>query len=255
MEKIFENDEILIYSTPSLDIINDSIIEHTLKKLDEYRKIFKKEKLDKFKVTLFDNLEDFRKDHFRIIKRELPEYSRGWIYTCDGSFYCCFDLEELKSNKYNCYFMDHIISTISHELFHNYYRVYYYFYRENRITWFDEGMAQYLSGETASYSDNTWYGVFKRFIDKYKPINNLNDRVNGNFSVSDELIFERTNIFDGYTASLLAIKYLFDTKGEEYVFDLMFDNNRILEEGKDILNRMIEYYNQIYSERPPIKKS
>ena len=253
MEKIFENDELLIYSTPSLDIINDSIIEHTLKKLDEYRSIFKKEKLDKFIVTLYDNREDFREDYRRILNVEPPEYSGGWIDDNNGNIYICMNLEKILLYKDNPIFWDNKIAAVSHELFHNYY--FRYYYGENRITWFDEGMAQYLSGETMSYSDNTWYGVFKKFIDKYKLINNLNDRINGNSSVPDELIFKRTNVFDGYTASLLAIKYLFDTRGPEYVFDLMFENTRILEEGKDILNRMIAYFSQVYSEKPQIKKS
>lgn len=253
MEKIFENSELLIYSTPSLDIINDSIIEHTLKKMDEYRRIFKREKLDKCTIILYDDLEEYRSDARRIRKCEPAEYSRGWFNSRDRVSYCCFDLERLKEGKNNIQYWDNCISSSSHELFHFYYRIYYY--GNHRITWFDEGMAQYLSGETASYSNNTWYNVFKRFIENYKPINNLNDRVNGNSSIPDELIFKRANVFDGYTAGLLAIKYLFDTKGEEYVFDLMFDNTRILEEGEDILDRMITYYKEIYSDKPQIKKS
>ena len=251
MEKIFENDEILIYSTPSLDIINDSIIEHTLKKLDEYRNIFKKEKLEKCTIMLYDNLEEYRSDAVRIRKCEIPDYSRGWFSTRNGVSYCCFELDQLEENKNNIHYWNKKISTSSHELFHYYYRIYYY--GDNRITWFDEGMAQYLSGETMSYTEENWSNTFNKFINGYQTITNLNDRINGNSSVPDELIFYRSNVFDGYVASLLAIKYLFDTKGEEYVFDIMFDNERILEEGKDILNRMIEYYGQVYKEKPQIK--
>jgi len=35
----------------------------------------------------------------------------------------------------------------------------------------------------------------------------------------------------------------------------MFDNNRIREKGKDILNRMTSYFNEVYSEYLQIKKS
>lgn len=253
MDKILENDEILIYSTPQLDIINDSIVDNTLKKLDEYRKIFKREKLKKLKVTLYDDVETFREDYRRITNLEPPSYSRGWIHYKPGNIYICINLEALMKFKDDPLFWDNKVSCVAHEIFHYYYCIYYY--GKNRITWFDEGMAQFLSGETVSYHDREWYELFKCFVDTYKVIDNLNERKNGNSNVPDSLIFKRENVFEGYQASLLAIKFLFDTKGEEKVFDIMFDNGKILEEGKDILDRMIIHYNKVFSDRLQIKRS
>lgn len=253
MSKILDSEEIIIYSTESLDIINDSIVDHTLKKLDEYRKLFRKDRLEKFKVKLYDNLESFQEDYRSIRNVELPEYSRGWINNEDASIYICMNLEALKRFKDNSLFWDKRVSCVGHELFHCYYCLYYY--GSSRITWFDEGMAQYLSGETTSYKEYDWYNLFRNFADKYKNIDNLNERRNGNSHVPDNLIFQRQDVFDGYAASLLAIKYLFETKGACYVLDIMFDNSRIIEEGQNILSRMISYFNRGCQEQPQIKKS
>lgn len=253
MNKIFENEEIVIYSEPSLDIINDSIVDNTIKKLNEYRKIFKKEKLAKLTVKFYDNLETYQEDYRCILSVEPPQYSKGWFDSENGNIYLHMNLEMLSKYKNYPLFWDQQVSCIAHEAFHYYY--YLYYYGEDRITWFDEGMAQYISGEIASYTEYSWYKLFIDFIANYKAIDNLNERENGNSDVPDNLIFRRGNVFDGYAASLLAIKYLFDTKGEDYVFDIMFDNNRIREEGKDILNRMISYFNEVYSEYLQIKKS
>ena len=136
------------------------------------------------------------------------------------------------------------ISSIAHEIFHNLYRKYYY--GIDRITWFDEGLAQYLSGEVANYNENDWCSLFNFYKNNSVYFNNLNDKINGDSKIPDERIFKRKGVFEGYAASLLVIKYLIDVYGEEYLYDLMFDNQRIREVGENILNLIDDYYKNLY---------
>ena len=69
----------------------------------------------------------------------------------------------------------------------------------------------------------------------------------GNSSVSDELIFSRKGVFDGYRMSLLAIKYLDSKYGISYIKELMKDNKRIRELGTTIIDDMIKYYKERFN--------
>lgn len=69
---------------------------------------------------------------------------------------------------------------------------------------------------------------------------NINNRINGNVTVPDEIIFKRAGVFEGYAASLLAVKYMVDNFGEKYVLDLMYDNNKIRSIGETILIKVNE---------------
>ncbi len=63
-----------------------------------------------------------------------------------------------------------------------------------------------------------------------------------NSAVSDKEIFQRKDVFNGYLASVLIIKYLSDSYGEGYLFDLMRDNYKIKEIGSNVLPEMIDYF-------------
>ena len=94
---------------------------------------------------------------------------------------------------------------------------------------------------------------FKKFYSKfkrdYKPITNLNERVQGNLQVPDDMIFSRPGIIDGYTISYLAIRYLAETKGLEYLKEIMGDNKRILEIGENVIEELISYYDEKIASR------
>ena len=121
-----------------------------------------------------------------------------------------------------------------------------YYYKDNRITWFDEGLAQYLSGEFEKYSLDDWKNLFLFYRQNSVNVNNINDRINGDESVPDEFIFKRKGVFEGYAASLLAVKYLFDEMGENYVYKLIFDNDSIMKIGLNILDIINEYYENLF---------
>ena len=48
--------------------------------------------------------------------------------------------------------------------------------------------------------------------------------------------------YSGYNLSLLSVKYLYETLGQEEFKKLMHDNNRIIEYGKTVVQDSIEYY-------------
>ena len=241
MKKIFENEELEIYMDGKIEKLSNPIVENTLEKLELFRKIFKKDKLIKSKVIIFCDLEEFRKNACEQRKVEsIPDYSRGWFNGSENACFLCMESIPLFSTKkYYSY-----ISSIAHEIFHNLYKKYYY--GTDRITWFDEGLAQYLSGEVANYNENDWYSLFNFYKNNSVYFNNLNDKINGDSKIPDERIFKRKWVFEGYAASLLVIKYLIDVYGEEYLYDLMFDNQRIREVGENILNLIDDYYKNLY---------
>jgi hypothetical protein len=244
VEKIFENEEMEIISEHSLDFILDDIIEHTLKKYNFYRKLFNVDKLDKLTFVVFDDIEKFRDNYRNFFKSEPPSYSAGYWNNIDSKSVTCLEPNNIPNkDKYpNSYHRK--VAMNAHESFHFYYKKYYY--GNNRIVWFDEGLAQYISGELEKFSEEAHKKKFIKFLDNYKPINNLNDRIQGNTSVPDELIFQRDGVFEGYTASYFCIKYLVDILGEDYLYKLMFNNDEILKYGETILDDMISYYKNKY---------
>lgn len=50
MKKVFENKELELYMDEKIEMLNEPIINNTLKKLDLFRKIFYKDQLEKTKV-------------------------------------------------------------------------------------------------------------------------------------------------------------------------------------------------------------
>ncbi len=110
-------------------------------------------------------------------------------------------------------------------------------------------MAQFMSGEKDWLLNNevNLEKAFKKFIDNYIPINNLNERCHDGQDTSDDLIFDRPNVFGGYIASLLIIKYIDELYGRSYLYELMKDNKKIREFGKVALEEMIDYFKRKYN--------
>ena len=226
--------------TPDGRPLSDYIIEYTKNKFDLFRKLFNVKKLEKISFELFDNIDEWKKIYIERFKNNPPEYSRGY-FVDDINLSSCI----MCSNpKYNSRFWVMTLCTNAHEAFHLYYKK--YIYGEDRIVWFDEGMAQFLSGEYEDLLNNEeeFNRVFIDFCNNYIPINNFNDRIQGNNSVPDNLIFKRQNVFDGYIASFLCINYLNDAYGFDYLVYLMKDNKKIRELGKTVINDMIKYFSK-----------
>lgn len=215
------------YSESLEELINNTI-ELLEIKTEEYEKLFNMQ-IKEIKINYFDNIETFRKFIYEIRKEEsLPKYATG---TYDNGMINAY-IEKDKQIKR--------IYTASHELFHILYMKYIlkndY---SKRIIWYDEGMAQYMSGEKDKLKEEE---KFKEFYQKAKEntkvIPNLNELEHGNSFYNEN--------YNGYDLSYLSIKYLSEILDEKEFINLMSDFNQIKEKGKNIVNEMFEYYNSKY---------
>ena len=105
------------------------------------------------------------------------------------------------------------------------------------IVWYDEGMAQFMSGEKDIYVDEE---KFKEYFFKVKretkKIPNLNELKHGDSFCNDK--------YNGYDLSYLSIRYLNEVLNLEEFRKLMSDFSGIKEYGKDVINKMFAYYDE-----------
>ena len=123
----------------------------------------------------------------------------------------------------------------SHELFHIMYQELIWKKNNmNRIIWFDEGMAQFFSGEFAKEIEN--FDDFVRMtINNTKKIPNLNTLSHGSKFETDD--------YSGYKLSFIAVKYIYDKIGMQEFRKLLYDVDKIHKYGKNVLFEIIEKYN------------
>ena len=236
LENVYDG-EFSVFSTRSLNEFNQEFIQHTQSKFEEFKGFFGVEKLSKLTFVLFDDLEEYRRYRKEKTGIEPPVYSRGCFFEDTAVLV----IEKLSEKGTKGFYFKRACG--AHEAFHVYYRDLIYKDSNERVVWFDEGMAQYFSGEKEYLDKKQLRDYYSKFKQNYMPISNLNDRRQGNSSVPDEEIFQRKGVIDGYTISYLAIRYLVETKGIDFVKDVMKDRNKILELGKTITKEMLEYYN------------
>lgn len=228
--KIFENDFCIINYSNSLE----ELIHKTAKVLDikikEYEKIFDISIKDKIIINYFDNLEEFREFIYEIRgnRDSLPEYAKG---TYDKNMINAYiDINLLDKRIYNA----------SHELFH----ILYLKYILNgdlrsRIVWYDEGMAQFMSGEKDYSKDkNQFIKYYKNAKIRNKVIPNLNQLWHGNSFYNEN--------YDGYQLSYLSIRYLYETLSKKEFYSLLFDIDKAREIGCDVAEKAIKYFDNKY---------
>ena len=230
----------------------DFMLQNTLDKLTLYRKIFGVERLEKIYFETYDvdtELDEFFKRRRKVDKSSVPSYCRGFFDENSNLSCSC----NHANARYNSGWWHGAVCTNAHEAFHLYYKK--YVYGEDRIVWFDEGMAQFISGEKDwLLNDEVMLEqTFRKFLDDYIPINNLNERCHGGSEVPNEYIFDRPKVFRGYIASVLIIKYINEVYGRNYLYELMQDNKKIRELGDRVLEEMISYYKKKYTIYDSIK--
>lgn len=236
-DTVYDN-EFVVRSTETLRAFNDEFINYTRQKINEYKELFNVDSFDKLEFIIFDSLEDYRNNYREKFGTEPPEYSRG---NFNGNIVRMV-IEEAPIPGTEAYY--HKRATGAHEAFHIFYRDLIYGNPQNRIVWFDEGMAQFVSGQKEHLSDNAFAKYYQSFRKNYKPITNLNERIQGNLQVPDDKIFKRKGVINGYAISYLAIRYLAETKGIDFLKTIMRDNDKIQEIGNTVQKEMIKYYDE-----------
>ncbi len=229
------NKAYILNSPQSLKYITDNMHDVLNDKIEQYKKIFKIKQLNPIQINYFDNIEEFRNFIYKIRgeKEFLPEYAIG---TYDNGMINAFIKPniDINSNDYKIK-----LYLANHELFHILYMQYIlkndY---QKRIVWYDEGMAQFLSGEMDELLD---IEKFKKFYLKVKNntlvIPNLNEIEHGTSFCN--------NNYNGYDLSYLCIRYLREIMTNEEFQDLMSNFSKIKEYGINIIENMFKYYDSI----------
>lgn len=198
------------------------------KKIEEYKLFFSISSDEPIVVNYFDNVEEFREFIYSLRgeRDSLPEYATG---TYDN---------EMVNACVNPKFQLKRLYTASHELFHILYMKYILHNDySKRIVWYDEGMAQFMSGEKDSLNDS---GVFNDFYlrvrEQTKVIPQMNNLKHGNSFINDN--------YNGYDLSYLSIRYLSEILSIEQFKNLMSDFSTINEFGDNIIQKMFNYYDE-----------
>lgn len=229
------NKAYILNAPQSLKYITDNMHDILNDKIEQYKKIFKIKQLNPIQINYFDNIEEFRNFIYKIRgeKESLPEYATG---TYDNGMINAFIKPniDINSNDYKIK-----LYLANHELFHILYMQYIlkndY---QKRIVWYDEGMAQFLSGEMDELLD---IEKFKKFYLKVKNntlvIPNLNEIEHGTSFCN--------NNYNGYDLSYLCIRYLREIMTNEEFQNLMSNFPKIKEYGINIVENMFAYYDSI----------
>lgn len=228
MSKILETNLCKINYSDSLQELANATLILLQNKIIEYRKFFNIEFDEQIIVNYFDNLEEFREFIYSIRgeRESLPKYAKG---TYDEGMINAYIESDIQLKR---------LYTSSHELFHILYMKYIlksdY---SKRIVWYDEGMAQFMSGEKKKHDDEDNFKSFYLGVkESTKEIPNLNDLEHGNSFYNDK--------YNGYDLSYLSIRYLNETLKPEEFIKLMSDFSQIKELGNNIVNITFDYYDK-----------
>lgn len=228
MQKIIETNLCKINYSDSLQELAETTIKLLQIKIDEYKKLFNLQIDEQIVVNYFDNLEQFREFIYEIRgeRKSLPKYAKG---TYDNGMINAYIESNTQLKR---------LYTSSHELFHILYMK--HILKDDyskRIVWYDEGMAQFMSGEKEKYNDEE---TFKKFYLKVrettKEIPSLNKLEHGDSFCNDK--------YNGYDLSYLSIRYLNDILNKEEFIKLMSNFSNIKKYGNDIVTRMFIYYDE-----------
>lgn len=227
MKKI-EKDGIIINYSDSLEELASATIELLKTKSLEYKELFNITEMEVIKVNYFDTLNDFREFIYKLRgeKESLPEYAKG---TYDNDMVNAYVDSKTQMDK---------LYTASHELFHIFYMKYILKGNyENRIIWYDEGMAQFLSGEDKKlHQKDNFKEYYLKVKESTKIIPKLNELEHGDVFYNES--------YNGYDLSYLAIRYLNEIMSVNDFRALMSDFDKIKVIGNNVLNEMFNYFDK-----------
>ena len=228
MRKTLKTNLCEINYSDSLEDLVQATIPLLNKKVVEYNTFFNVSNKERIVVNYFDTIEEFREFIFRIRgeRESLPKYAEG---TYDKGMVNAYINPEIQLKK---------LYMASHELFHIMYMKYIlnndY---SKRIVWYDEGMAQLMSGETDLLCNSK---EFKDFYMKVKESTKVIPKMNV-LEHGDSFVNQNYN---GYDLSFLAIKYISEVLSPEQFKCLMSDFEKINKLGDDIIQQMFKYYDE-----------
>ena len=124
---------------------------------------------------------------------------------------------------------DYMFKGIMHELIHHLYKYYVYGKDKERITWVDEGLAQFFSNQKEELKNKEKYNLFLE--ENLKLIDNINlNELNHN-----DRSFGNNN---GYNLSYIAIRYLYETHSHDEFIEIIKSKEKLLEIGNVIIGQI-----------------
>ena len=233
MTKVLENNICKInYSSSLYKLAKDTIVLLE-QKIKEYQLLFDVKMDEKFIVNYFDKIDDFRDFIYEIRKENisLPSYATG---TYDNGMINAYIAPKVQmESRY----------TASHELFHILYMKYILANDySKRIVWYDEGMAQFVSGEKDYLEKNdNFLKFYFKVKEQTKIIPDMNTIEHGTSFCNDD--------YNGYDLSYLAIRYLSEILNRKQFIELMSQFSNIKTLGNDIILKMFKYYDKKLEKR------
>lgn len=232
--EILETDKIIINYSETLEFLIKDVCKYLEESIDKYRDLFKLDNLEKITLNYFDNLEEFREFIYKLRgeKESLPKYATG-TFDC-GMVNAYLNSTVIKGSPlYNKY-----LTMASHELFHILYKNNIWSKNKlGRIVWYDEGMAQFYSGECNYLKEEEKFREYYFNVkNNTKKIPRLNELEHGNSFKNDE--------YNAYNLSYLAVRYLYDKLGDTEFKELINNPDLVLEYGDNVLIDLFEYYDK-----------
>lgn len=212
-----ENNDLTIYCSNDLEAFSHEFINYFNENIERIKKELSIDKKTKFIVALTDD-----------------ESMANFIYGKSGfsGFFTdtgAFAYINLNGNRTK----DYILKGLMHELTHYLYKYYVYGEEKERITWVDEGIAQFFSGQKDEFKDEARYRSF--LDDNLKSI----DNIDLNMLNHKDKSFGNNN---GYNLSYIAVRYLYETNKHDEFIDIIKNYDKLMDYGKSIISSMQVYY-------------
>ena len=231
MNKIqFDNNNFILYAPDSLSHVYKNLERILDERLELYKGLFDVDSFHKVEIYYFDNKEEFHQCLRALIGEEaIPEYATGSFYK--GNIYAYID-PSIKETDDMFTKREHLAA---HELYHIMSEeLIYSKTRQERITWFEEGCAQFFSGEKEREITTDFADWFRKVKTETKEIPELNNLAHGSEFKTDD--------YNGYDLSLLAVKNLYDRLGYECFKRIMTNSSSILRNGEGIIEESFLFY-------------
>lgn len=233
----------VLQSTPRYKEIEEELTIYLNNFIDEITTFLSIKEYEKPLIYLFDDKDKFK----QISKTPYNVTLLGGCYNYFGVG-AYIDLNKLEKEKlYIC---------ISHELTHWFYLRYVGEKGiQNRVIWFDEGLAAYLSHEhdDLKIESNLINYLIKNVYNEDKIIPNITclTKHGNNYG---EFVDGETHLYSGYVWSYLMIRYLIETLSKENLNKLMKNKKDIEFIGEFLPVLTYNYYKKLIDKKTKIKQ-
>lgn len=216
-----KNNDLTIFCSNSLNLFANEFINYYEENIERIKKELLIIEETKLELTLTDDQEK--------VGFVYGKSSFSGFFNDKGAF-AYINLYGNKTKEY-------MFKGLMHELIHHLYKYYVYGKDKERITWVDEGIAQFFSGQKDDLLDEEKYRVFLE--ENLKQIDNTNlNELN-----HDDRSFGNKN---GYNLSYIAIRYLYETHNHEEFIEIIKNKDTLIEIGSVIINK-IKKCNKFYT--------